>query len=679
MEFVLKFLNELIHNEESFSLVLIVLILFFLYIIYHRFFKPKKDSFVKYIRHFLLPFTFISGFVIYFIGYQVGNSHSNPYSIFPNILESIFSTTRLFILGNDLVEIESPFKHNELFHAMFALTASLAAFIFVSVIAQVFFKNWMVRGRIKRMKANENHFFFGINQSSLSLSNSLLEKQNRLVVFVDDLFEHEDQRLYSKLSDEAYVIKRKSFFESINLEKEEGLLQFFQSKKNHANGVEHNDDIFHNLNVLKNKIGIAETHLYFLTDDEDWNIEHAKQALLELQKLELEKPIRIHIGTYSETSDKHFQEWSKLKLKKISVIIHHYATIVSRQLITKYHPVDFVEINPDTAIVKTDFNALILGFGQIGSSVLRKLIEQGQFVGSTFHATIIDKFIHILEGRFEHLYPEIKTNYDLNFVEAEAGHAKFYAAIKTAINKTNYLVISLGNDNLNIHTALEILEIKSIKTNGNIKIFIQLESESHWKETLTEFKDKIYIFGDSNEIYSEENILQSISETRGRLVHSAYNEIIYPNPNNKPFDEISLHEQRSNISVAEHLYAKVRLLGYKNLDDFSNKFTNNNDYIKSLSEIQRLNLSITEHLRWNAFHFIHGWTTIPIEKIAGKEKKEKYKNRKNVRFREHSCLTSWEKLKELEVAIGEDMQKADIVSVENLYNFINHDQDTNNA
>lgn len=677
MELLNKF-SAFSFNIEIMSNTAVVLVIFILFTFYLYSFRMKKEGFIQFIRHFLLPFTFISGFVVYFIGYQFGNPHGGWGSVIPNFLESIFSTTRLFILGNDLVEIKECVKDNAFFHAMFSLTAALAAFIFISFIAQVFFKNLIVRGRIKRKKATENHFFFGINQSTLSLSTDLLKKDNRLVVFVNDLYEKEDQRFYSELSDDAYVIKRKSFLESISLEKEEGLLQLFQNKKKHAHNEVHNDDIFHNLQVLKNKIGIAETHLYFLTDDEDWNIELAKQTLLELEQLELEKPIRIHIGTYSEILDKHFQKWSKLKLEKISVIIHHYASIVSRQLITKYHPVDFVEINPDTANVKTDFNALIIGFGQIGTHVLRKLIEHGQFVGSTFHATIIDKFMNILEGRFEHLYPEVKTNYDLNFVEAEAGHAKFYAAIKTVINKTNYLVISLGNDNLNIQTALEILEINSIKTNGNIKIFIQLESESHWKETLTEFKDKIYIFGNSNEIYSEENILQSISKTRGRLVHNVYNEIIYPDPNNKPFDEISLHEQQSNISVAEHLYAKVRLLGYNDLNDFSNKFVNNEDYKKSVSDIQKLNLSIGEHLRWNAFHFIHGWTTIPIEKIAGKEKKEKYKNRKNVKFREHSCLTSWEKLKELEAVIGEDMQKADIVSVENLYNFIKHNQNTNN-
>jgi hypothetical protein len=131
--------------------------------------------------------------------------------------------------------------------------------------------------------------------------------------------------------------------------------------------------------------------------------------------------------------------------------------------------------------------------------------------------------------------------------------------------------------------------------------------------------------------------------------------------------------------VAEHLYVKVRLLGYNSLESFSSQYSNNENYKESLTDIQKLNLSIGEHLRWNAFHYIHGWTTLPFEEITGATKDEKYKNRKNNDLRIHSCLTSWDKLKELEDVIGKDMQKADIDSVEHLYDFINYHPQNNNG
>lgn len=658
---------------EGLSNVLIVAIVLLLYGIYRSYFQKKKDGFIQFIRYFLLPFTFLSGFVIYFIGYQFGDpEHHVGWRIFPNILDSAFSTTRLFILNTDLAELKAPFKHDALFHAMFSLTTVSVAFIFVSFIIHVFFKDWLIRTKIRRTNAGENHFFFGINRSALQLSTDLLKNnRNRLVVFVNDLREDENRYLYAEVPGDAYVIKRKSFSESISLEQKEGVFQFLQNKNNYTYSTEHTDNVFYNVKILKDKMNKADTHLYFLTDDEDWNIQYARYALNALTGNPCAKQVRIHVVTYTGISDKHFAEWSKLSVQNISVMIHHYASIVSRQLIEEHPPVDSVEIDPVRATAKSDFNTLLIGFGRIGTSVLRKLIEHGQFAGSTFHATIIDKCMNNLQGRFEHLYPGVIANYDLHFVEAEIGHSRFYKEIKNVIEKTNYTVIASGNDDLNIRTALEILEIEGIKNKNLLKIFIQLECESHWNETLKDIEEHIFIFGESRNVFSEENILQGKSESRGRKIHDVYNDLIYPDPNKPkpPFDTITRHEQLSNISSAEHLYAKIRLLGYKNLDDFSNNYMDNDDFKKHLSSTQKLNLSITEHLRWNAFHFIHGWTTISFKELP---ETEKYKNRKNTSLRKHACLTSWKKLKELGDILEKDMQEPDVVSIENLYNFIHY-------
>jgi len=678
-------LNATQHSNlvsEILSNVLIGVIILLLYGVYYFFFRRKKEGFQKFIRQFLLPVTFTSGFVVYFIGYQFGNpDYCSWYGVIPNFLESLFSTARLFILGNDLVEIkDGPFKHSPIFHAMFSLTAALAAFIFISVMVGVFLKNWLVRQKIRFSRAKEIHLFFGVNPSTIALSTDLLKtSSNRLVVFINDSYENENQHHYSLLPENAHVIKRKSFSESVNLEKEEGLMQFFHDKQNnpHTNG--HFESIFHNLKIVRDKIGVSDTHLYFLIDDEDWNIEHAKLALDELRHNTYSKPIRIHVATYSEIAEKHFANYAKLSTSQITVVVHFYASIVSRQLIATHHPVDSVEINHPTAAAKTDFNALIIGFGQIGTNVLRRIIEQGQFVDSAFQATIIDENIDTLKGRFEFLYPGLSKNYKLSFFEAKIGNTKFYDEIQSIIDKLNYIVISLGDDNLNIQTALEILEINNIKNKKNLKIFVKLEEESHWKKTLNEYQSQIFIFGEAAKVFTVENILQGKAETRGRIIHDVYNDLIYPNPDKQPFDEISRHEQLSNMSAAEHLYAKVRLLGYDNIDDFSGKFSNNDEFLISLSDTQKLNLSKGEHLRWNAFHFIHGWTTIPIDQIAGTTPKEKYKNRKNTGAKKHTCLISWEELEELSTALGEDMQKPDVVSVENMYNFINYNPHNTNG
>lgn len=660
-------------------IVVILLLLFGVYLLINH--KNKKDSFIRYIRYFLLPVTFLGGLAVYFWGYQFGKPEATFFNAetIPNFFESIFSTTRLFILGNDLIEISDNIKHVPLFHAMFSLTVFLAAFIFISFLAHVFFKDWLTRTKIKFIRPAENHFFFGINNASLSLSKDLLkDDKNTLVVFINDFCDLDNQQDYLYIHENAYVLKRKSILESINLEKEEGLLQLFKKKESHEKSENCTENVFHRLTVLKKKIDNRDTHIYFFSDDDDWNIKHARQAIAELNELietknkngEIAikpKSIRIHVATWNEISEKHFIN-SLENNRCISVVVHNYATLVSRKLIEKYHPVDFIEIDSEQAIAKTDFNALIIGFGQIGTHVLRKLIEQGQFVGSEFKVTVIDKLMHVKEGRFEHLYPGVKDNYDVDFIEAEVGHHTFYKTVKDLIDKVNYIVIALGNDELNIQTALELLEINSIKERKLFRIFIQLEDENHWKETLYKYESQISIFGESDEVFSESNILQRDVEMSGKLVHQVYNNLY---GGKDSFEFITRHEQLSNISAAEHLYAKVKLLGNNSLVEFSSNFDSNDAFIKSLKNDQELNMSIGEHLRWNAFHFIHGWTTLPMGQIPGNTPKEKYGNRKNTELRIHSCLISWEDLDKLKNVLENDMQIADTNSVLHLYDFIN--------
>ena len=75
-----------------------------------------------------------------------------------------------------------------------------------------------------------------------------------------------------------------------------------------------------------------------------------------------------------------------------------------------------------------------------------------------------------------------------------------------------------------------------------------------------------------------------------------------------------------------------------------------------LTDRQKDNLGKTEHLRWNAFHFVSGYSPMPddvfekraeiyrAQKAAGKSEIRIGKDQEN---RLHACLVSWEELDEL--------------------------------
>jgi uncharacterized protein (UPF0305 family) len=664
-----------------------------LVLIYFIFYSGKSGGFRNFIKSWLLKLTILGGVAIYLIGYHVKEPDVNLGVTF---LLALFSTARLFILGNDLIEVHE--KVNAVFLIWFSVFSVSAALISTSVLINFIGRSFKSRLRIFFNFSSKNYVFFGLNDASLTLAKDIKEKhKSSFIVFIQDIISAGDVVMEQKVWEMgAVVVNPNTVSNYFTLQHEEFV---FQPNVGHGQHVSGGIDlILKRLGGLSRKIKNRPTEFFILSENETANFRQAKFLLGDIKKLKINKDFKVHVSVFSRISE---NQGTKVLVKDVDIkelVIHHYATLVSRSLINKFHPVDFVEIDKSQATAKTEFSALIIGFGQIGTHVLRKLIEQGQFVGHKFRATVIDRNMDALQGRFEHLYPEVVNNYSVDFVNAEAGHSKFYNTVKDKIKQTNYVVVALGNDELNLQTTLELLEINEIKAKPNLKIFVKLENESHWENMFEKPGDKVVIFGKSNDVFNAENMLQMDAEKRATVVHEVYR-LLYKDT--RTFDEITRHEQLSNISVAEHLYAKVRLLGYEHcnnvaetLSRFSEKYTDNENYKNSLTDIQRLNLAVGEHLRWNAFHFIHGWTFLPFDQLLGNKPGEKHGKRKNPELKKHSCLTSWEKLKELETILKTDMQeaglpeaemvkanmqKADIDSVDHLYDFINFIPPVNHA
>lgn len=645
-------------KDPTFSMISVLIYFLALFIWYFLIYKQKRDGYVHFAKRVLLPITLIGGGLVYFIGYQTEENHS----IIGNLFQAIFSTCRLFILGNDLVEIPLKIKENYSFHLWFSLFAASAVFTFVSLVLNLFAKDILVRRNIKKIKPKVNHFFFGMNQASFSLSKDLLKNKNELVVFVKDVYEEDYQSFYPNIiEDGAYVIKRESIWESIHLEKEEGIAHIYSKKKNHHKTADENGKLFCHLKVLEDKIKKTETHLYLLTEDEDWNIIMAHQLVQELQELPVKNMVRIHVRTNTESTFRQFFEWSRMDSNGIHISLHNHATIIARELIYRHNPIDSIDINTDKAIANSDFNVLVLGFGQIGGEVLKKLIEHGQFVGSEFHATVLDRCMGTLKGRFEYLYPGTVSNYDLNFIQTEVGHSDFYTIIKNKINSLNYIVITLGDDKLNMQTAMDILKMNR-KNNHRFKLLVQISNNSFYKNLPKKILNNIIIFGRDNEVYTEKVIVQGELEYKGRKIHEVYSRQFNLT---KTFDDLDLFKQLSNISSAEHLNTKLKLVGLT--EEKVKSFPNKKAFLDSLTNIQKYNLAHGEHLRWNAFHFSNGWITLDAKNLPDKPV---YNDRQNEQACEHACLVDWNSLIQLSKILNKDLQNLDMITIENIYDFI---------
>jgi hypothetical protein len=97
------------------------------------------------------------------------------------------------------------------------------------------------------------------------------------------------------------------------------------------------------------------------------------------------------------------------------------------------------------------------------------------------------------------------------------------------------------------------------------------------------------------------------------------------------------------------------------------------DYLEQangvISDTPRNNLARLEHMRWNTFHLIHGWTKLPKSKIGADNA-----NRQDKLTKQHACITTFEeliKLRELQaqkmceknsnISLEEAIAKADTI------------------
>lgn len=644
--------------------ILIPILLFLLFLLFFN----KKGGFEMFVRYIMLPFTLFGGFSVYMFGYQFGKS---GWDVIPNALEAFFSTGRLFILGNDLVEV-SCIKETVVFHACFSLVAASAVFVFISVVLNVFFKNRLLRCIIKLKKFDENHIFIGISHAALSLSQDLKkEKEKRLVVFIKDIDTCEDHTLFHQLKEPyIYVVKRQSLFESIHLEKEEGIAHINSGGKSHSSESIADVELFHNLNVIKRKMIRKKSHLYFLSEDEDRNLFMAQKAIEEMKEWPIKESVKIHVRTFSESTNKLYFNWAKFSQNKITVKLHNHSAIIARQLVDRHHPVDSIEVNNELAIANSNFNALIIGFGLTGTLILRKLIEQGQFVGSKFNATVIDKAMNQIEGRFGFLYPGAISNYNLDFIGTEVGQAEFYKIVSEKIKSLNYIVICLGDDKLNMQTAQDIHDLTRGLTLGKFKILVQIKSNSLYQNFSQKLNKDFEIFGRDIEIYTEDVIVQGLLESRARNIHQVYGKKF---DLTETYDELTQFKQLSNISSAEHLRVKLKLIDFT--EELVKSYKNQTDFLNNLTEVQKRNLACCEHLRWNAFHFSNGWNTLYAAELP---KIPVYKDRQNEVTRKHACLVSWDELVPLSDILKKDLQQLDMDTIEYLYDFITENKSTNN-
>ena len=139
---------------------------------------------------------------------------------------------------------------------------------------------------------------------------------------------------------------------------------------------------------------------------------------------------------------------------------------------------DACDLIENDATVSSPFNALVIGFGEVGMDAVRFLYEFGAFVKSNswhgiverskFHCYVVDEKMKELAGIFTANAPSIVTsknweheddNKMINLFSMDCRSVEFYEKLKNWIEKLNYIIVATGDDETNISLAVRIFRL----------------------------------------------------------------------------------------------------------------------------------------------------------------------------------------------------------------------------
>ena len=163
--------------SAQFTVLAAIYVLLLILIYIYRHYRGKED-FLDFVRKVLIPPTIAGGLIIYFIGYHVNHPHDE---VIYKILLSMFSTARLFILGNDLIEVAE--NVNAVYKLWFSIFSVSAAIISTSLLLNLFGKKIKAKLQIlfNRFRKRFVTGFITLHNFGTGFING-----NNMVVFVEN-------------------------------------------------------------------------------------------------------------------------------------------------------------------------------------------------------------------------------------------------------------------------------------------------------------------------------------------------------------------------------------------------------------------------------------------------------------------------------------------------------------
>lgn len=566
-----------------------------------------QPAFLAKLNGLILFISGAAGILLYGYGYSV--VCQGPVQA---MIRTLFSVFCMFLGRNEISSVSSvPLLQRPDMQLIFYGVHLLALYFTASAVIAALGSRLIRTLRLLVLRRHDINLIFGASEASLRFAGQLKSESKGHIVFVDP---GPGASFGSKIDDL-------------------GALFFKDADAKNASPAF--------LKRLGMKPGKRQLHVFCLDADEAANLSYACALAKTLEKGGF-KPDQTRLSAIftEETSGEALLAAAGADGKKQgafgSVIAIEKPDMLARLMIRDCPPYKTMTFDRK-ALALDSFECLIVGFGRTGQAALRQLIANGQFAGSSFHATIADRDYNTGSGSFFYRFPGLKAHDDWFTVIADSAKSvKFYEHLESLGRALNYIVVCTGSEKENAEIAYELRDYLSPR---GVHPVIMLISEngisSLTGEGLTSTRD----------LYTTDLLCSAKLDRMAMVINHQYH----------------LSEGRTPKEDWEHCDYFSRL-SCRASADFTGAFlkaagTSPKAALKSgwrpEGEILE-NLSITEHMRWCAFHETMGYRCMPDqiwkERAAQFEKERLETGSGRIRIgkdpaaRLHACLIPWDDL-----------------------------------
>lgn len=519
------------------------------------------------------------------------------------ILSTCHAVLQLFIGENPLEIIgDSPLLERTIFQLASSTLGFLGVFTTAGAALSAIGAGFLRKLRLFLQRKQNVAIIQPLNSKTLSFARELNAKKKTIVVFVDE-------------NPDASCVEAAHEFGSV---------------------IRSDEDAIKGSSAFVWSLGIGKAGrklvLYVLANDQFANRQYACHLVDALQQQEI-PAVQTSLTIFAnEDETQNTIVSTDGSYTYGSILCVSQEQLAARLLMRKAPPWEAIFFDENGRATE-DFHALVVGSGKVGQAVIKQLVMNGQFAGSRFQLTIFDPQYSSICGQLKHESKEIFSHYAINAQPFDARSGEMYQFLQENHHKIKYVVLCTGNDSTNREIARQMYHFFS-SHNCALPILV---CSRRGLQRITDAKVERW------DIFASEVLCSDDMDRLAMLLNHSYcGNDKTPRENWENCDYFSRMSSRASADFAP---AFLRMVGLG-----ADAVPEGNWYTPQQLE----NMAISEHERWNAFHFCMGFRSMTEEEYAErcriyKEEKAKnpasrYRIGKDMANRLHSCLVPWDAL-----------------------------------